>query len=167
MIPPRTANADRYWAQYLESLPPERRPAAPYAEAFFFGIVPADAPAISPLVLDGTKTATGSLFWSYEADPSKRLPGVGDHWVFTNGADDPVGIIQTVDVRVIPYDEVTPDYAWAGGEGDRSMATWRDIYWRYIVAESARLGREPSQKAPLVMERFRVVYAEPFRGVTA
>lgn len=163
---PRTANADRYWAQYLESLSPERRPGGSYVEAFFFGIVPADAPAISPLVLDGTKTATGSLFWSYEADPAKHLPGVGDHWIFTNGADDPVGIIRTIEVRVIPYDEVTPDYAWEGGERDRSMATWRDMYWRYIVAECKRLGREPSAKAPLVMERFRVVYGEPFRGVT-
>ncbi len=162
MTPPRTANADRYWAQYLESLPPERRPAAPYAEAFFFGIVPADAPEISPLVLDGTKTATGSSYWSYEADPNKRFPGVGDRWVVTNGADDPVCIIETIDVRVIPYEEVGEDYAREGGEGDKSLVTWRDIYWRYLVSECAKLGREPTRQAPLVMERFRVVYREPF-----
>jgi len=110
-----------------------------------------------PLVLAGTKTATGSALWSYEAN-GKRLPEVGDHWVVTAGADDPVCIIETTEVRILPFDEVGADYARDGGEGDRSLASWRDIYWRYLVSEGSRIGREPSPKAPLVMERFRVVY---------
>lgn len=108
-------------------------------------------------MLAGTKTATGSALWSYEAN-GKRLPEVGDHWVVTAGADDPVCIIETTEVRILPFDEVGADYARDGGEGDRSLASWRDIYWRYLVSEGSRIGREPSPKAPLVMERFRVVY---------
>lgn len=154
-----SANADRYWARYLASLPAERRPERSYVEAFYFGFSPDDGREIAPLVLAGTKTATGSVLWSYEAD-QKRLPEVGDRSIVTAGADDPVCIIETTEVRVIPFDEVTPDYAHDGGEGDRSMATWRDMYWRYIVSECRRIGREPSPKAPLVMERFRVAYRE-------
>jgi hypothetical protein len=41
------------------------------------------------------------------------------------------------------------------------MADWRRIYWKYIVFECAKVGREPDEKTPLVMERFRVVYRQP------
>jgi uncharacterized protein YhfF len=157
---PRTANADRYWAQYLASLAASERPARSYVEAFSFGWKPEHAREIAELVLAGAKTATGSVLWSYEVD-AKRLPEAGDLWIVTGGADDPMGIIETTQVRIVPYDEVTPDYARDGGEGDRSMAAWRDIYWRYLELECRRIGREPSPKAPLVMERFRLVYREP------
>ncbi len=153
---------DRYWEQYLASLPAGAPRPARYVESFFFGFAPADAPEISRLVLEGTKTATGSVLWSYEAD-GKALPGAGDHWIVTHGADDPVCVIETTDVRIIPFDEVSVEYARAGGEGDRSLASWRKMYWRHIVSECQRIGRAPSEKAPLVMERFRVAYGEPLR----
>ena len=81
----------------------------------------------------------------------------------TNGHDDPVCIIETVDVQTIPFDEVGETFAYEGGEGDRSLANWRRMYWKYIVHECTRIGRATSEKAPLVMERFRVVYKEPLR----
>jgi uncharacterized protein YhfF len=76
----------------------------------------------------------------------------------------PVCIIKTTDVRVIPFDEVAANYAWDGGEEDQSLESWRKIYWEYIERECQRIGVEPNTKAPLVMERFRVVYAEPLRS---
>ena len=66
----------------------------------------------------------------------------------------------STDVAVFPFEEVPPEYAWEGGEGDRSVAAWRKMYWEYIEVECKRLGREPSVRAPLLMERFRVVYRE-------
>ena len=60
---------------------------------------------------------------------------------------------------MIPYDEVGEDFVYEGG--DRSLAGWRRIYWGFMVSECARMGRPPSKKAPLVMERFRVVYSQP------
>jgi uncharacterized protein YhfF len=157
-----TTNIERYWNQYLASVPRRQDRPRRYVESFSFGFTPADAREIAPLVLNGTKTATGSVLWSYEAD-KKPLPVVGDHWIVIVGSDAPVCIIETTQVRIIPFDEVTADDAWAGGEGDRSLANWRDIYWEYITRECQRIGREPNTKAPLVMERFRVVYSEPLR----
>ena len=104
-------------------------------------------------------TATGSVLWSYEAD-GRALPQVGDFWVVTNGGDDPVCVIQTTEIRILPFDEVGEEYARDGGEGDCTLGSWREMYWKYIVSECSRIGREPSRKAPLVMERFRVVYRE-------
>jgi uncharacterized protein YhfF len=155
-----TVNVDRYWAQFLASLPADHRPARPYVESFYFGFVPEDGREIAPLVLAGTKTASGCPLWSYEFD-GKRLPEVGDLWIVTAGGDDPVCVIRTTEVRIIPYDEVGVEYARDGGEGDRSIESWRDLYWRYIASECRRMGREPSERAPLVMERFEIVYRAP------
>jgi uncharacterized protein YhfF len=153
---------EQYWSQYLRSIPPGQEQPSRYVESFSFGFTPADAREIAQLVLSGTKTATGSVLWSYEAD-KKRLPVVGDTWIVTVGSDVPVCIIETTEVRIIPFDEVTADYAWEGGEEDRGLASWRAIYWEYIERECQRIGLAPNTKAPLVMERFRVVYREPLQ----
>ena len=47
-----------------------------------------------------------------------EAPGAGDHWIVTNGADDPVCVIETTEVRIIPFDEVSEEYARTSGEGD-------------------------------------------------
>ncbi len=155
-------DADRYWAQYIESLSDGSEPPDGYVEAFSFGFSPADASEIAELMLNGTKTATGSVLWSYEYDKTP-VPRVGDYWVVQDGRGVPVCVIRTTDVSIIPFDEVPECYAWEGGEGDRTLESWRSIYWGYIVSECGRIGREPSTKAPLIMERFAVVYNETLR----
>jgi len=157
-----TENVERYWNQYLLSIPGGQEQPSRYVDCFAFGFTPADAREIAQLVLNGTKTATGSVLWSYGVD-KKPLPIAGDLWIVIAGSDAPACIIQTTDVRIIPFEEVTADYAWDGGEEDRSLQSWREIYWEYIERECQRIGVEPNAKAPLVMERFRVVYAEPLR----
>ena len=152
-------NVDRYWKQYLNSLPGGIPHQSAYADSFYFGTNRQDAHQISKLVLSGTKTATGSVKWSFEAD-EKPEPRAGDLSVITNGGDDPVCIIETTEVRIIPFDEVEEDYAVDGGERDRTLDSWRAMYWDHIISECARIGRSPSKKTPLIMERFRVVYSE-------
>ena len=154
-----TSAADRYWQQYLDSLLSGSEKPARYVEAFAFVFTPADASEIAPLVLAGTKSATGSVLWSYEAD-GKAIPRAGDHWIVVDGERAPVCVIRTTDVAIIPFDEVPERYAREGGEGDRTLETWRPMYWSYIVSACRRIGREPDAKAPLVMERFAVVYRE-------
>jgi uncharacterized protein YhfF len=152
--------AARYWAQFVDSLPPAAARPAGYAGAFSFGTRPAGADEIADLVIDGRKTATGALLWALEHDGEKPAEP-GDYWVVTDGGDDPACIIRTTDARVIPFDEVGEEYARWGGEGDCTLASWRAMYWNYIVGECERLGRAPDPRAPLVMERFEVVYAAP------
>jgi uncharacterized protein YhfF len=159
---PLTEKADRYWEQYLKSLPSDAAHPESYVEAFSFGFSPGDATEIANLVLQGTKTATGSVLWEYEFD-NQPVPRVGDHWVVEDGKGEPVCIIKTSEVSVIPFDEVGETYAVEGGEGDCTLEGWRSIYWHCIVAACERIGREPSKKAPLVMERFAVVYSEALR----
>ena len=156
------SNVELYWAQFVESLPRMEERRLGYWGSDSFGLTAADAREIADLVLEGIKTATGSLLWSYEYD-GKVVPRAGDHWIVTVGEDNPVCVVQTTEVRIVPFDEVTADYAWEGGEGDRSLESWRGIYRRLIVSECARIQQTPHEKVPLVMERFHVVYREPFR----
>jgi len=151
-----------YWQQFLASLPPDAPGPARFVQPASFGFTPQDATEISRLVLDDVKTATGSPLWSYQAD-GKPVPQVGDFWIVIDGTGEPVCVIRTFDVRIIAFDQMPEDYALWGGEGDLSMEFWRRIYWKYIVTECARIGRATSAKAPLVMERFAVVYREPLQ----
>jgi uncharacterized protein YhfF len=153
-------NVERYWEQFLNSLPSGRERPARYLESFAFGFTPADAKEIAQLVLGGMKTATGSVLWASQAD-GRPVPIAGDFSIVTVGGDEPVCVIETTDVRTIPFDQVTADYARDGGEGDRTLASWREVYWGYIERECVRLALQPNAKTPLLMERFRVVYAAP------
>jgi len=157
------SRVDRYWAQFLASLPEGSSKPDRFVEAFYFGTDPSRAHEITPLVLAGAKTATGTLLWSIEAD-GKRPARTGDHSIVTNGSDDPQCIIETLDVEITPFEEVGQDHARWGGEGDCTLGAWREMYWSYIEDECKRIGRKPDRMAPLVMERFRVVYAEPLAG---
>jgi uncharacterized protein YhfF len=158
-MPPKI---DRYWTQFLASLPnPSERPQQ-YYDAFYFGTSKESAKLIAALVVDGVKTATGSLQWVYEAE-GKPIPNPGDYSIVTNGEGEPICIIQASEVNIIPFDEVDAALAWAGGEEDRTLESWRRIYWDYIVSECNRIHREATSKTPLVCERFRVVYKEPLK----
>jgi uncharacterized protein YhfF len=155
------SNVVRYWKQYLASLPPRLQRASRGPQTASFGISEDEAREIAPLVKDGTKTASGALVWSTEFD-GKREIQPGDLWVVVAGPDEPVCVIESIEVLVFPYEDVPEAYAWEGGEGDRTMGSWRRIYWNYIVSECKRIGRNPDTKAPLAMERFRVVFSEPY-----
>jgi uncharacterized protein YhfF len=158
----RPTNVELYWAQFVESLPGTATLPSHCWGSDSFGFTAGDACAITELVLAGAKTATGSLLWSYEFD-GKVVPRAGDYWVVTTGEDNPVCVVETTEVRIVPFDEVTADYARDGGEGGLSLESWREIYWRLIISECARIKRTPHEKVPLVMERFRVVYREQLR----
>ena len=158
-----TTSIERYWEQYLASLPADGRRPSGHAGTAAFGVTWDDAREIAMLVRDGTKTATGGLVWSNEA-AGKPVACPGDLWIVLAGPDQPLCIIETTEVRIFPYEEVPDEYARDGGEGNGTLRDWRRIYWKYIVFECKRIGREPTEKAPLAMERFRVVYSEPLRG---
>jgi uncharacterized protein YhfF len=76
-----------------------------FVEPVAFGFTAQDATDIAQLVLDGIKTATGSLLWSYEGD-GKSLPREGDHWTVLDGERKPVCVCRTISVEVIPFDAV-------------------------------------------------------------
>ena len=147
---------ETYWQAYLTSLPSNVEPPTSY-EAWGFGNTPEMAEELGNLVKSGVKTATCSLLWEYEAD-GDPLPQVGDYSIILDGQDNPLCIIETIEIELKPYNQVEAQFAYDEGEGDRSLAYWRDAHWRFFSQVCPIIGRELSETMPLVCERFRVVY---------
>ena len=75
-------------------------------------------------VLDGTKTTTTGLLADYELE-GEPLPRPGDRDVVIDSAGEPVGVIETLAVRVIRVGDVDLAHALGEGEGYQSVAEWR------------------------------------------
>lgn len=151
--------ANRYWTQFLNSRTYGTTVPSAYCDLIRFGD-DEEATAIARLALDGIKTTTGSLLWQYQYD-QKPLPSPGDYNVLIDSGFVPVGILQTTEVNIVPFDQVSASFAYDGGEGDRTLSTWKALYWDYIQIECSRIGKVPDEKTPIVCERFRLVYCEP------
>jgi uncharacterized protein YhfF len=146
----------RFWQAYLDSLPDTSQAPDAYG-TWSFGDSPDMADELAQLVACGTKTATASLLWEYQAE-GENLPQAGDVSMILDGRDAPVCLIQTVQVEIKPFDQVDAAFAFDEGEGDRSLDYWREGHWRFFSSACQRIGRTPSQGMPVVCERFRLLY---------
>ena len=144
-----------FWQNYLLSL--NTKPLPLKYEAWHFCNNETSANSLAKLVIAGTKTATASLLWSYEAEASP-LPQVGDLSIITLWDETPVCIIQTTEVQILPFIKVPASFAYDEGEGDRSLNYWRVVHTEFFAEESAAIGRSTEPTMPVVCERFRVVY---------
>ena len=145
---------EKFWQQCREAIAglPADAP-----EAWAFGATPAHADELLALVLDGTKTATASSLWDHE-HTGEPIPEVGWLNIILDGRGHPRALLQTVAVTVVPFDQVSESHASAEGEGDRTLATWRDIHERYWRnhSESPR-GFAPTM--PVVCEELRLLFS--------
>lgn len=126
----------------LDALPEQYRD----LRSFAFGDGPALADELLELVMQGTKTATCST----EDEPNISAPG--ERWIVLDGHGDPRCVIETTEVTFRRYDEVDAAFAYEEGEGDRSLAYWREAHRRYF----GRLGKF-REDMMLMCERFRLV----------
>jgi uncharacterized protein YhfF len=123
--------------------------------AFAFAHTPRSSDQLARLVVEGRKTATAGLFWSYEAE-RVRLPEACDVYVVTDGKARPRALIETTDVRILPFCEVSPEHAALEGEGDLSLESWRKVHYKFFSEECRAIGRTPDERMPVVCERFRL-----------
>lgn len=144
------------WQAYLDTLPDEGVAPDKY-DAWSFGDNPDMADELADLVVRGIKTATAGLLWEYEAE-REPLPQPGEISVILDGAGSPVCIVETTQVEVKPFNQVEAAHAYDEGEGDRSLAFWREVHWHFFSRTCQAIGRTPSKTMPVVYERFRVVY---------
>ena len=144
-----------FWNAFVTKAGPDAT--ARFYEVFHFDDNEPSANELADLVLSGVKRATACLVWVYEAR-RMPIPKPGDLSVVTWWNGQPVCVIETTRVEIRPYDEVDADFAATEGEGDGSLAYWREAHWRFFSRECQRIGRPPDVKMPVVCERFEVVY---------
>jgi uncharacterized protein YhfF len=123
----------------------------PYT-AWGFGSSPEMATELGLLVRDGPKRATASLRSDYGGD--EPMPGVGDLGVILDGAGRPLCVVRTTAVEVRAFGDVDEEFAWTEGEGDRSLAHWRDAHLRFF----ADGGNAVDEATPVVLERFELLW---------
>nr|MCU0775969.1 ASCH domain-containing protein [Ideonella sp.] len=126
-------------------------------DAFYFGDSEALANELAALVLQGTKRATAAARWAYEAE-GERLPRPGDLSIVTDWSGRPLCVIEVRSVEVVPFERVTAAFAAAEGEGDGSLAWWREAHRAFFSRECVAAGRVFDESMPVVCIGFEVVY---------
>lgn len=148
---------ETYWKGFLGSLPPD----SPYRSKSYiaesWGDSPALADELGALIVQGTKTATCSALWEWEAE-GNPIPQAGLITIALDGGGEPLCIVETLEVTIRKYNEVDPDFAREEGEGDLSLHYWREAHRNYFSRVLKKIGKEFSEDMPLVCERFRVIY---------
>src|SRR5260370_34199380 len=110
---------DQFWDEAVRSRPQLK--GKHYFEAFCFGESEKLANELAELALSGVKTATSSLLWTIEQE-NKPLLQVGDYSIVTNWEKVPVCVTETIELRIIPFNEVYAQFAYNYGEGDRPLS---------------------------------------------
>jgi len=123
--------------------------------AFAFGDGPEMSDRLAKLVLDGEKSATSAWLASYEAE-GIDIPEVGDLSIMCDGADRPLALLRTADVRKIPFADVGPEIAQAEGEG--TLDEWKAEHRDFFARECAALGIEFDPEGDVVVEFVEVLY---------
>ena len=131
-------------------------PAAPF-QVWYFGNSQTMSRELAELVIRGPKRATASLVAFNEKHP-EVAPVADGYSVVTDFAGEPLCVLQTTEIRHLPFDEVDAAFAYDEGEGDRTLEDWRDGHRRYFTREAAENGLEFDEKTLVCCERFELLY---------
>ena len=102
-------------------------------------------------VLHGDKTATASLRDQFAPHTDEPMPHVGAQLVLVGWDDEPLGVVETTEVRVMPAGRVDLRFARDEGEGFESVADWRAAHERFWA------DRVVTDEMLVVCERFRLI----------
>ena len=147
-----------FWNGFLK----ERKmdPNTSYYESFYFDRSEEAANDLLRLVLNGKKRATASNLISYEAE-GESIPQVGDLSIVTDWYGNPHCVIQTTQVSLIPFKDMTYDICKREGE-DENLESWRNNHLKYFKADAEEHGFEFSEDMVVVFEDFEVIYTNSF-----
>lgn len=145
--------AEEFWKRFLRET--GRGEDASCYEVFAFA-EGETADELAELTLAGRKRATTSCYEAYRAE-GEALPERGELSVVTDGKGMPKCVIETTEVTVLPFGEVT--WALCSREGeDECIETWRETHRRIFTEEGRRLGYDFTDETRVVFEDFRVIW---------
>jgi uncharacterized protein YhfF len=148
------SDVTEFWRQFCEGTGSDLTVSGTFA----FGKGKAQQDELCALMLAGTKCATASLaLWYGQGRATMDKPG--DLWIVLDGTGTPRAVIEIVAVEESAFDEVDAAFAAAEGEGDGSLAYWRNEHERFFVAELAAEGLNFAPTVRVVCERFRLLWA--------
>ena len=156
-----TRSAQELWDEFLASGSDEASAAAgALYGSWAFGDSPDLADRLLELVIAGPKRATCESLDVYRSR-GDAVPVVAEYSVVCDGTGAARCVLQTTEVRILAFEDVEAAFAADEGEGDRSLASWREDHMAYFQRELAGLGLSASPRMLLVCERFRLLYTAP------
>lgn len=148
-----TADRSSIWEEFCA----DKGISAPCPPSDQFGDTPELADALAKLVLKGQKQATCELKRWFDSR-GLALPAIGDHWIIVDGSGAEQCIIETTKVDLCRVEQVDEAFAWDEGEGDRSLAYWKDAHDAYFARQAERDGFTYTEDMTCVCERFKLVW---------
>jgi uncharacterized protein YhfF len=156
VAPPDRAAAAAMWTAYAAS----RRAGDVVDDDYtveHFGDSVRLADELLEVVLSGRKRATAELVSEF-AHRGDALPRVGSHWIACDGAGVPRVVIRSLQLRIGPFGSADEAFAFAEGEDDRTLASWRREHRRYWERTCRARGAVWSEDDEIVFEHFAVVW---------
>ncbi len=123
-------------------------------DAWAFGLEP---DLLADLVLRGEKTATASAYDLYALE-AESLPQEGTFDVSLDSQNQAVCIVEITRVSVQPFNQVSAQHAFKEGEGDKSLAYWRQVHEDFFTDCLGEAGLTFTPEIKVVLEEFRKVY---------
>ena len=138
-----------FWQLFIEET---KNYQAVLGEAWSFGNSEKLADELGELVLEGIKTATSSAYDAY-IEVGEAIPSVKENTydILLDGRGQPIAILKIVNVVVTTFNQMTSEFAYKEGEGDRSLAYWRKVH-------QAFWGPSYYEEMKVVCEEFEVVW---------
>lgn len=146
---------EQFWSEFVTANP-QVDASTPY-QVWYFSNNSESARSLAELVLSGKKTATASLKGVNDVEPEKA-PIDDGYSVVTTFEGEPLCVVQTTEIRHIPFNEVDAGFAFDEGEGDQTLEDWREAHWDYFSREAPQYGLTFNDTSVICCERFRLIY---------
>ena len=129
----------------------------PEYDAYYYGY-PEAADEILAALLRGDKRATTGLKCLYEIE-NEPLPQVGQYSVILDSKGLPHCITRIINIEITKFRDISEEYAFIEGEGDKSLKYWKDAHREVFTRECREgAGIEFNEDMECVCEYFEVVY---------
>jgi len=110
------------------------------------------------LIISEQKRGTAHLDNDFEKSRVARR-AVGDYWIILGSDLAPRCLVRLTNVEVKPFDQVGEIFAACEGEGDLSLAHWRDVHRAYYQSQCKAWCIQWREDLTVVCESFELVSA--------
>ena len=143
------------WKSFVQQHPKyANTPRPPY---FYFCDNKQDANLCAELVVQNIKQATAPSVWWYE-HYNESMPKVGDLFIITDWHGTAKAIIEITKMKLARFKDVTEAFAYAEGEGDKSLTFWKKAHKEYYSREMEKAGAYFNENMLISCEYFRTIF---------